>query len=75
MWAIMKKLFRPAGVRRQFVDLVKSPEHLRLMKKAELQSVAAIVNAVLPPTQQVDVWERDKEMLRNSIQDAFGFPR
>jgi hypothetical protein len=66
---------RPNDIRQRFADLVKSPEALRLMKKSELQSVAVIVNDALPPSLKLDVWERDRDVLRNSIQDVFGFPR
>ncbi|KAG8996847.1 hypothetical protein FRB94_008007 [Tulasnella sp. JGI-2019a] len=64
-----------AEVARQFVELVQSPAHLRLMTKSQLESVAVIVNDSLPIGKRVEVWKRSKDELRNSLEDVFGFPR
>ena len=62
-------------VSQRFVDLVQSSAHLRAMSQAELQSVAVIVNETLPLGKRIEVWNKNKDALRRSLEDVFCFPR
>lgn len=45
------------------------------MDKFQLQSVAVIVNDVLPQGDRIDVWEHDRDTLASCLEGAFGFAR